>query len=87
MKLLVIGAGLSGLLVAERRGITGRLRAAYAATPPAPFESLAAWTGRLGAPARVAAFLTAYAQCTPVPAPRPALRVLGELARLQAPMA
>ncbi len=64
---------------AERRGITGWLRQAYAATPPAPFESLAAWSGRLAAPARVVAFLPPFAQYTPVTALRHA--DAGEFAR------
>lgn len=54
----------------ESRAITGWLLAAYRERPPAPFENLEAWSGRLGAPAAVVAFLTAFAQYTPVTALR-----------------
>jgi len=55
---------------AERRAITGWLLAAYREHPPAPFENLEAWTQRLGAPAPVVSFLTAFTQYTPVAALR-----------------
>jgi monoamine oxidase len=51
---------------AERRAVTGWLRNAYAKTPPAAFENLEGWTSRLRAPQTIRAFLTAYAQYTPV---------------------
>lgn len=51
---------------AERRSVTGWLRSAYAATPPAPAENLAAWTNRLHAPREVRGYLHGYCQYTPV---------------------
>lgn len=50
----------------ERREITGWLLRAYRDTAPEPFENLEAWSNRLRAPRSVVAFLTAYAQYTPV---------------------
>ena len=50
----------------ERRAITSWLTSAYAATPPAPFENLEAWCGRLRAPRDVRAFLVSFTQYTPV---------------------
>lgn len=50
----------------ERRAITGWLVAAYPEHPPSPFENLEAWSARLRAPREVIAFLTAFAQYTPV---------------------
>ncbi|MGH3098158.1 MAG: flavin monoamine oxidase family protein [Streptosporangiales bacterium] len=57
-----------GQLLEERarREITAWLLSAYSDTPPEPFENLEAWTSRLHAPRDVVAFLTAYAQYTPV---------------------
>lgn len=54
----------------ERVQVTRWLRERYRSSPPAPFENLQAWTSRLGAPAEVVAFLTAFAQYTPVTALR-----------------
>lgn len=51
---------------AERADVTRWLRQRYQDAPPAPFENLEAWTNRLSAPADVVAFLTAFAQYTPV---------------------
>lgn len=51
---------------AERRVITGWLTAAYATTPPEPFENLEAWCSRLHAPRDVRAFLISFTQYTPV---------------------
>lgn len=51
---------------ADRRAITGWLNNAYNKTPPELFENLEAWSNRLQAPRDVKAFLTAYAQYTPV---------------------
>lgn len=50
----------------ERVRVTGWLRERYRDAPPAPFENLEAWSSRLSAPAEVVAFLTAFAQYTPV---------------------
>src|SRR5690606_21354160 len=55
---------------AERVAVTDWLRERYAASPPAPFENLQAWSSRLLAPPQVVAFLSAFAQYTPVTALR-----------------
>ncbi|MQA03618.1 MAG: FAD-dependent oxidoreductase [Streptosporangiales bacterium] len=51
---------------AEREAVTGWLREHYRTAAPAPFENLEAWARRQGAPADVLAFVTAFAQYTPV---------------------
>ena len=50
----------------ERRAITGWLTAAYASSPPEPFENLEAWSSRLHAPRDVRSFLVSFTQYTPV---------------------
>ena len=49
-----------------RRAITGWLTAAYASSPPEPFENLEAWSNRVRAPRDVRSFLVSFTQYTPV---------------------
>ena len=58
--------GSRSLDESERRAITGWLTAAYASSPPEPFENLEAWSSRLRAPRDVRAFLVSFTQYTPV---------------------